>query len=70
MSYKEIKNLKAAYNAVFDENGEIKACGRDACVNFISLMKKYSSKNIGDINTGILDVDTIKSEYYRVIAVW
>lgn len=70
MSKEEIKKLKAAYDAVFNEKGEIKACGRDACTKLISLMKKYTSKNIGDIRTGKLEIDVIKMEYYRVITIW
>ena len=66
----EQQKLKTAYDAVFDANGKVKACGRDACSRLINLMRKYTSKNVGDENTGILNVDTIKSEYYRVIAIW
>ncbi len=69
MSLEDQEKLKSAFNAVFGEKGEIKACGRDACIKLISLMKKHTSKNIGDIKTGKLEIDTIKLEYYRVIAI-
>ena len=68
MTETEQQILKTAYNAVFDENGKVKACGRDACSRLINLMRKYTSKNVGNENTGILEVDTIKLEYFRVIA--
>ena len=64
---KEQERLKRAYNAVFDENGQVRNRGREGCSKLINLMKKYSSRNIGDESTGILNVDAMKSEYYRVI---
>jgi hypothetical protein len=68
MTELEQKSLKAAYNAVFDENGKVKECGRDACIRLINLMGNYTSKNVGNENTGMLEIDAMKSEYYRVIA--
>ena len=67
MNKKDFKNLQKAYNAVFDERGQIKNCGRDACIRLITLMKRYTSKNIGNEDTGTLKTDTIKSEFYRII---
>jgi len=63
---KEIEELSVAFNTVFDKNGQIKACGRDACMNLISLMKKYSSKNVGDETTGQINIETMKTEYLRI----
>ncbi len=70
MSLEDQEKLKSAFNAVFGEKGEIKSCGRDACIKLISLMKKYTSKNIGDIKTGKLEIDVIKKEYYKVLPRW
>ena len=70
MNKKDFKNLQKAYNAVFDERGQIKNCGRDACIRLITLMKRYTSKNIGNEDTGTLETDTIKSEFYRIIVSW
>jgi hypothetical protein len=61
------EKLKQAFNVVFDEKGQVKNCGRDACSRLIHLIKRYSSKNVGDESKGILNVDVMKSEYYRVI---
>jgi hypothetical protein len=69
MSLEEQERLKRAYNAVFDENGQVRNCGREVCSKLINLMKKYTSKKIGDEDTGKLEIDTIKLEYYRVIAI-
>ena len=68
MTELEQQNLKSAYDAVFHENGKVKECGRDACSKLINLMRKYTSENVGNENTGMLEIDTMKSEYYRVIA--
>ena len=64
---KEQERLKRAYNAVFDENGQVRNCGREGCSKLINLMKKYTSRNVGDETTDTLNVDVMKSEYYRVI---
>lgn len=67
MKIKEQQILKLAFDTVFDVDGHVKNCRREACSNLIHLMKKYSSKNVGDESTGTLNVDVMKSEYYRVI---
>jgi hypothetical protein len=67
MSLEEQERLKRAYNAVFDENGQVRNCGREVCSKLINLMKKYTSRKVGDETTGTLNVDVMKSEYYRVI---
>ena len=67
MQLREQEKLRKAYNAVFDKNGQVKNCGRDACSRLIHLMKKHSAENVGDEHKGILNVDVIKSEYRRVM---
>ena len=69
MNKKDFENLNEAYNAVFDGKGQIKNCERDACIRLIDLMKEYTSKNVGNADTGILDVDAVKSEYCRIIKI-
>ena len=66
MSRQELEELKAAYNAVFDEQNQIKACGRDACINLISLMKKCTSADVGDEKTGKINIEIMKKEYFRI----
>ena len=50
------------YDLVFDENGNIKACGREICKELIVLANQIE-KNVkhGDETTGMMEVDTIKS---------
>jgi len=67
MTLKEQQNLKLFYDAVFDKDGKIKSCGREVCSRLIRLMRRYTSRDIGNESTGIMNVDVLKSEYYRII---
>lgn len=58
MSFREV------YEAVFDTDGNIKACGREACKRLIIYIKDRFHATVGNISTGfITDVDTIRSLY-------
>jgi len=67
MSKKDLEELKDAYQAVFDENDQIKNCGRVACMRLIHIMKKYSTENVGNPDTGTLEINTVQSEYHRIV---
>ena len=58
--------LIKAYNAVFDEDGQIKNCGRDACIELIVLMGKYTTQNVGDEATGKIEIEAMKAEYSKI----
>ncbi len=62
----KFEELSLAFDKVFDEKGEIRACGRAACMYLISLMNRYSSENVGDENTGKINIETMKHEYFRI----
>ena len=62
----EFKELSLAFYAVFDKDRQIKACGRDACIHLINLMKNYSSENVGDESTGRINIETMKAEFSRI----
>jgi len=64
---KGIEELKTAYNTVFNEDGTIKACGRDACAQLIKLMKEFSTKDVGNENTGMINIEIMKAEYQRIL---
>ena len=68
MSKRELEELKDAYRDVFGEDDQVK---NDDSVAFkrrlIYLMKKFSTKNVGNPDNGVMKVDTIKSEYHRII---
>ena len=50
------------YDAVFDENGEVKACGRQTCQEIILLSDQIEhGVKHGDPYTCFMDVDAIKA---------
>ena len=58
--------LTKAYDAVFDENGQIKTCGRTACINLIVLMRNYTTEDVGDEVTGKIKIEAMKAEYSKI----
>ena len=66
MKEQELKELSLAYDRVFDKKGEIKVCGRFACMNLISLMKRYSLEDVGDEETGKINIETMTREYLKI----
>lgn len=60
------KRLDDLYNVVFDSNGKVKPCGREYCKELISECSKYTSHYCGDISTGFMNIDVIKSVYNEV----
>lgn len=58
MSFREV------YEAVFDADGNIKACGREACKRLIVYVRDRFHATVDNVTTGfITDADTIKSLY-------
>lgn len=57
-------SFREAYEAVFDTDGNIKACGRESCKRLIIYIKDRFHATVGNASTGfITDVDTIRSLY-------
>lgn len=59
--------LEHMYNRVFDENGEIKACGREVCKTLINVINQETSAYVGNPETGMMDIDNIKAEYKKIM---
>lgn len=59
--------LTLAYTPVFDENDQINECGTHAKMYLIHVMKKYSSEDVGDEETGEINIEKMKSEYHRLV---
>lgn len=61
---KKLRKIEDVYGEVFDENGEVKLCGRYKCMELISLMNGLSGnrddKYFGDIETGFMNIENIK----------
>lgn len=62
-----MKDLVLKYNKVFDENGNIKACGRENCKDLIKAIHAVSDKIVGDEEMGIMRVDILKKEYKKLV---
>ena len=58
-----MEELSVLYKRVFDENGRVKACGRDACRAL--LRKRHEAcpnERFGDEETGTVRVDAIAAK--------
>ena len=60
--------IKKLYDGVFDLQGRVRVCGRDACRRLIEAISSESSLNVGDADTGMMNIDVLKSEYDRIIS--
>jgi hypothetical protein len=62
-----MKDLEELYNNVFNADGSIKPCGRDACKALIIKMKSLSDKDVGNEDTGFMNVGALKDEYKKLM---
>ena len=68
MAMKELEKLKDDYQAVFDENGNVKACGRTLCMNLMYTLKKFRpDAELGNFATGVMNVEVVKNVYQDII---
>lgn len=55
------EKLTKAYGKVFDAQGNVRACGREACIALIEECEKIESYTyFGDVKTGRMDIGAIK----------
>lgn len=62
-----MKDLEELYNNVFNADGSIKPCGRDACKALIIKMRSLSDKDVGNKDTGFMNVGVLKDEYKKLM---
>lgn len=67
MTKKESEVLKSAYEDVFDQNDNVKVCGRIFCQRLMYILSKYTKKDLGNFSTGVMNIETVKSEYHRLV---
>jgi hypothetical protein len=54
-------NIKELYNEVFDENGNVKLCGREKCKELIMACNlKWPDIDFGDLTSGFMNIEKIK----------
>ena len=55
-----VAKLRSLYNEVFDENGNVRSCGRDKCKELIIETEGVFGGRFGNQETGFMDVKKIK----------
>lgn len=60
-------SLNDLYDLVFDGNGSVRACGREACMALIERMSSdFKGVDFGDASTGRMNIQNIKDYYLGV----
>ena len=67
MTKKELEVLKSAYEDVFDQNDNVMVCGRIFCQRLMYILSKHTKKDLGNFSTGVMNIETVKSEYHRLV---
>jgi hypothetical protein len=68
MAMKDLEELKNAYQDVFDEDGNVRACGRALCLRLMLFLKRFRPKaNLGNFDTGVMNVDVVKNMYKSIV---
>ena len=68
MSSQAIDEIKELYNEVFDEQGNIKLCGRDTCKKLMRALNEiYEDVNFGDLDAGFLNIETVQKYASKLI---
>lgn len=61
-----IQLFKNKYNEVFDSAGNVKACGRQNCIDLMNLAKSIKNGYYGDDLTGRLNILEVKRLYNSI----
>lgn len=61
----DVTQLKALYEKVFDENGNVTLCGRENCVELINICEQLSGEVCGNKTRGYMYTDKIKEVYKK-----
>ena len=62
----DILGFKNLYHEVFDLQGNVTPCGRAKCIELINKANDIKPGNYGDVNTGIMNIENIKSLYQKL----
>lgn len=61
------QEFKSVYDKVFDQDGNIKSCGRETTIQLISICNQIDSNmDFGDLETGFMETENIQSLYKRL----
>ena len=65
---RELEELKNSYQIVFDEDGNVRACGRDFCIHLMLALKKFRpDADLGNFDTGVMNVTVVKDLFQDII---
>ena len=60
-------SFEIEYNRVFDENGDVRLCGRDACRALMLKMEEcFPDEKFGNVDTGFIDILKVR-RFYRAM---
>jgi len=58
------EKLNSLYHKVFDDNNNIKVCGRKACIDLINFMQnECGAGSVGNAKTGVMNVSKMQNSY-------
>ena len=64
----DYKDYIEAYREVFTEDGQVRACGRDACKRLIKLLTDmFPGFYFGNAETGFMDVENIRTAHHNIL---
>ena len=59
-------DISVLFSEVFEENGEMKACRRDKCIELMeALQEKYPGVDFGNPKTGFLNLSVVRSYFFK-----
>lgn len=65
LDQKEVETLDRLYKVVFDEDGNEKACGREACQELIEYVYKMEHVYVGNPDTGFITKPDLLRRIYE-----
>lgn len=69
MGMRKYDDCVTKFNAVFNKDGTIKVCGRQACKELIIACMEYAPDiDFGNPNTGMMNVDNIRQMFAQTNA--
>lgn len=61
------QNITTLYERVFDDEGNVKACGRRACQELMMALERFVGTSCGDKENGYMNIPAVKDAYRRYI---
>ena len=59
------QNITTLYERVFDDEGNVKACGRKACQELMMALERFVGTSCDDKENGYMNIPAVKDAYRR-----